>query len=82
MNRHSLRWSNLAFGMFFLAAVGQWAVWRQDLLTPRELSLTAAGVLIVVGVVGVAATLRHVRPTASSTTSEGDSHEQAADPYA
>lgn len=64
MNRHSFRWGSLAFAMIFLAAVGQWAVGREDLLTSRQLSLTAAGVLIVLGLVGVAATVRHARPSA------------------
>nr|MCW2728877.1 hypothetical protein [Aeromicrobium sp.] len=62
MNRHPFRWEGLAFGLFFLACVGNWAVWERDLLTPRELSLTASGVLIALGVIGVAATLRP-RPT-------------------
>ncbi len=47
MTRHSFRWEGLAFGLFFLSAVGNWAVWKQDLLTPRQLGLTASGVLIV-----------------------------------
>lgn len=63
MNRHPLRWEGLAFGLFFLACAGNWAVWKQDLLTPREFSLTAAGVLIVLGVLGVAATLWQARPS-------------------
>lgn len=68
MNRHPVRWGSLAFGLFFLAAIGQWAVWKQDVLTPRELSLTAASVLIVLGVLGVAATLWHARPTTNRST--------------
>ena len=46
MTRHPFRWSSLVFGLVFLAGVGQWAVWKQDWLTPRELSLTSSGVLI------------------------------------
>ena len=62
MTRHSFRWEGLAFGLFFLSAVGNWAVWKQDLLTPRELGLTASGVLIVLGLLGVAATVWQTRP--------------------
>ena len=62
MSRHSFRWLELAFGMMFLSAVGIWAVWHEDLVTPRQLSLAAAGVLIVLGLVGIAATLRQSRP--------------------
>ncbi|WP_332661967.1 hypothetical protein [Aeromicrobium sp.] len=62
MTRHSFRWEGLAFGLFFLSAVGNWAVWKQDILTPRELGLTASGVLILLGVLGVAATVWQTRP--------------------
>lgn len=61
MTRHSFRWEGLAFGLFFLSAVGNWAVWKQDLLTPRELGLTASGVLIVLGLAGVAVTVWQAR---------------------
>lgn len=90
MTRHSFRWEGLAFGLFFLSAVGNWAVWKQDLLTPRELGLTASGVLIVLGLLGVAATVWQTRPThrvrtdpgteptADTTTPEGpEDHEEA-----
>lgn len=56
MTRHPFRWSSLAFGLMFLAGVGQWAVWKQDWLTPRELSLASSGVLIGLGLLGVIAT--------------------------
>jgi len=83
MNRHPFRWENLAFGLIFLAAVGSWAVWKQDFLTPRELSLTASGVLIFLGVIGVAATIWQARPTPVPTTHtptpEG-THDEEADP--
>lgn len=92
MNRHPFRWGSFGSALFFLAAIGQWAVWREDLLTPRQLSLTAATVLIVLGVLGVAATLWQARPASSrrspepdpdpAPTSEGDSHGQAAHPHA
>ncbi|MCW2789676.1 MAG: hypothetical protein JWQ91_1883 [Aeromicrobium sp.] len=84
MSRHPFRWEGLAFGLFFLAVVGNWAVWDQDILTPRELSLTASGALIVLGLLGVGATLRHARPAPPSRTdptpTEGADDDQAADP--
>ncbi len=61
MTRHTFRWEGLAFGLFFLSAVGNWAVWKQDLLTPRQLGLTASGVLILLGLLGVAATVWQTR---------------------
>ena len=82
MNRHPFRWSYLLFAALFLAAVAGWAVWREDLLTSRELSLSASGVLIVLGLVGVAATLRQARPLrpVPAPAPEGDDHDQAAHP--
>ena len=92
MTRHSFRWEGLAFGLFFLSAVGNWAVWKQDLLTPRQLGLTASGVLIVLGLVGIAATVWQARSagrarsipvettpeSTTDTTLEGpDDHEEA-----
>lgn len=82
MSKHPFRWSNLAFGLFFLAIVGNWAVWERDLLTPREFSLTAAGVLIVVGLIGATAALWPSPPTPSPSplsapTPEGAPHEEA-----
>jgi hypothetical protein len=66
MTRHTFRWEGLAFGLFFLSAVGNWAVWKQDLLSPRQLGLTASGVLIFLGLLGVAATVWQTR-TANRT---------------
>mgnify|MGYP003363481358 CR=1 FL=1 len=82
MNRHPFRWSYLLFAALFLATVAGWAVWREDLLTSRELSLSASGVLIALGLVGIAATLRQARPArpAPDPTPEGDTHDQAAHP--
>ncbi len=89
MTRHSFRWEGLAFGLFFLSAVGNWAVWKQDILTPRQLGLTASGVLIVLGLLGVAATVWQTRPahrartipaqdtTTDTPTPEGPEDEEA-----
>ncbi len=84
MSRHPFRWSSLAFGLVFLAGVGQWAVWRQDWLTPRELSLASSGVLIGLGLLGVVATFwkpkQLTTPTTEpeqSSTPESSEHEEA-----
>ncbi|MEV7397350.1 hypothetical protein [Aeromicrobium sp. NPDC092404] len=68
MSRHSFRWEGLAFGLFFLAVVGNWSVWKQDLLTPRQLGLSASGVLILLGLLGVAATVWQTRPAKPAPT--------------
>ncbi len=62
MNRHPFRWDALAFGLFFLAVLGQWAVWEIDLLGPDDLAYVAAGVLIVLGVLGIIGTAISARP--------------------
>jgi hypothetical protein len=82
MTRHSFRWEGLAFGLFFLSAVGNWAVWKQDLMSPRQLGLTASGVLIALGLLGVAATVwqtRNPRPAAPVAAPES-SVETTQDP--
>lgn len=87
MNRHPFRWEGLAFGALFLAIAGGWAVWEQDLLTRRELSLSSSAVLIVFGVLGVVATFWKpgapgapaTTPADTGTESEEDTHE-ALDP--
>ena len=56
MNRHQFRWDAFVFGLFFMAVLGQWAVWKQDWLAPDDLAYVAAAVLIVLGVVGIVGT--------------------------
>jgi hypothetical protein len=56
MNRHPFRWDALIFGLFFLAVLGQWAVWEMDLFAPDALAYVAAAVLIVLGVLGIVGT--------------------------
>jgi hypothetical protein len=56
MKRHPFRWDALIFGLFFLAVLGQWAVWERDLLAPDALAFVAAAVLIVLGVIGIVGT--------------------------
>lgn len=86
MTRHPFRWSSLAFGLMFLAGVGQWAVWKQDWLTPRELSLASSGVLIGLGLLGVIATfwkpkqLTTTTPSLEDTSSSESSENEETDP--
>jgi hypothetical protein len=82
MTRHSFRWEGLAFGLFFLSAVGNWAVWKQDLMSPRQLGLTASAVLIVLGLLGVAATVWQSRTpkAARPVTTPMSSDETTTDP--
>lgn len=79
MTRHPFRWSSLAFGLMFLAGVGQWAVWKQDWLTPRELSLTSSGVLIGLGLLGVIATFWKPKPLTATSSLEDNSSERSSE---
>lgn len=62
MTRHPFRWGGLAFGLFFAAVIGQWALWRSDLLNPDQLAYIAAGVLIVLGTIGIVASIAQPKP--------------------
>lgn len=77
MTRHPFGWGALAFGLFFAAVIGQWALWRSDRLSPDELAYVAAGVLIALGAIGVVASLRRppARP-AVANEEEPDEHEE------
>ena len=83
MNRHPFRWDAIAFGLFFLAVLGQWAVWEMDLLTPDDLAYLAATLLIVLGVLGIAGTTisaRSARSTAPFTPEAGTEPEPEPEP--
>lgn len=57
MTRHPFRWDAFIFGLFFMAVLTQWAVWEQDWLNQDDLAYLAAAALIVLGVVGILATV-------------------------
>ena len=57
MNRHSFAWQNLAFGGLFLGIVINWVAHEQDAFTLEELSIAAPVTLIVLGVIGIIATV-------------------------
>ena len=88
MKRHPFRWDALIFGLFFLAVLGQWAVWEMDLLAPDSLAYVAAAVLIVLGVLGIVGTAISTRsdrrtapftPDTTATEDDPDADEPVAD---
>lgn len=82
MSRHPFRWEAIAFGLFFLAVLGQWAVWEHHLLSPDDLAFVAAAVLIVLGVLGIVGTAisaRSDRRTAPFTPQPTPSHDDPTD---
>jgi hypothetical protein len=89
MNRHPFRWEGLAFGLFFLAVLGQWAVWEQDWLEPEDLGYLAAATLILLGALGIVATLGpgrrpqqapHTPPAKNDTETLDESTEEGPTP--
>ncbi len=66
MNSHPFRWRGLVFGLPFLAIAGNWAVWKQDLLTQQQFSFTVSAVLIAFGILGVIATFWRPTPRTPS----------------
>jgi hypothetical protein len=81
MNRHQFRWDAFVFGLFFLAVLGQWAVWEMDWLGADDLAYVAAVVLIVLGLLGIAGTAisarsdRRTAPFTPATSGETESTE-------
>ncbi|HEX3005018.1 MAG TPA: hypothetical protein VHO27_12470 [Angustibacter sp.] len=57
MRRHDLDVTSLVFGLIFLGVAATWALVQTELVTLPDLSLLGPAVLIVAGVVGLAATL-------------------------
>ncbi len=89
MSRHQFRWDAFVFGLFFLAVLGQWAVWKQDWLAPDDLAYVGAAVLILLGVVGILGTAISARaerrtapftPAASAETEPAEDHPTENDP--
>lgn len=70
MKRHPFSLESLAFGLFFLAVIGQWAVWRAEILSPDQLAYLAAGSLIVLGVIGILASLAKPKSSAHEPIQE------------
>jgi hypothetical protein len=57
VRRHDLDVTSLVFGLIFLGVAATWALVQTELVTLPDLSLLGPAVLIVAGVVGLAATV-------------------------
>ena len=55
--RRRVRPANILFGLLFLAVAGAWATWTTNRIDGDDLGRLLAGLLIVLGVAGVAATV-------------------------
>ena len=81
---HSVKVAHLVFGLFFLGLAGIWALVAGDVITADRLEFLAPGVLIVAGVIGLAASLannrnrrtRRVRPYDETTYDDHGTNDQ------
>ncbi len=72
----SVKIPHLVFGLLFLGIAGIWALGVSDLISGEQLAILGPGVLIVAGVIGLAASLangRNRRRAASTYASTGES---------
>ena len=69
MRRHSLDVVALVCGLVFVDAAVLWFAWDAGLVDARHLGWAAPGLLIAIGVVGVAASLRRRRNPSTRRTS-------------
>lgn len=73
----SIKVPHLVFGLLFLGITGVWALVAADLVTAGGLTYLGPTVLIVAGLIGLAASLagsRNRRPRHTTDPSEQDDH--------
>lgn len=70
----SVKVTHLVFGLFFLGLAGAWALVEADVINTDSLAVLAPGVLIIAGVIGLAASLASSRNRRSRGTT--DHHQQ------
>jgi hypothetical protein len=58
VRRHDTDVTSLVFGLVFVGMAAIWALVQSDLLSLPDLSVVGPAVLVVAGVIGLAATLR------------------------
>jgi|KBSSwiStaDraftv2_1062776.scaffolds.fasta_scaffold1161219_1 hypothetical protein len=68
MKRHSTDLMSLVFGVIFLGVAGWWLVGQYVTVNIPNLGWITAAVLIVLGVLGLAGSLRGERPAATPVT--------------
>ncbi|WP_313406017.1 hypothetical protein [Aeromicrobium sp.] len=58
MNTHPMRWDALVFGVLFALVVAAWAALEWELVSAGALVVAGPVALILVGIAGIALTLR------------------------
>ena len=77
----SVKVTHLVFGLFFLGLAGAWALVEADVINTDSLAVLAPGVLIIAGVIGLAASLassRNRRSRGTSSYAQQDDHQTYA----
>lgn len=79
MRRHPIRWSALIFGLIYLGVIAirlmsQFDVWPAEIADARIWGVAGAITLIVVGIIGIIATVMRDR------NFQKENHDQTSDP--
>jgi|GEM_PF-5116184 len=79
MRRHPIRWPALIFGLIYLGVIAirlmsQFDVWPTEIADARIWGVTGAIILIVVGIIGIIATVVRDR------NYQKENHDQTSDP--
>jgi hypothetical protein len=79
---HSVKVPHLVFGLLFLGVVAVWALVVGDFINEDQLVVIGPGVLIVAGVIGLAASLASTRNRKRRNAVPLEQHDQPTDDYA
>ena len=72
----SVKVTHLVFGLFFLGLAGAWALVEAEWINTDSLAVLAPAVLIIAGVIGLAASLASSRNRRSRRTSDHQQEDQ------
>lgn len=75
----SVKIPHLVFGLLFLGVAGIWALVVSDVITEDRLPVLAPAVLIVAGVIGLAASLASTRNRKARTSRQDDADKHELD---
>lgn len=70
MKRHDTDLVSLVFALVFLLVAAMWPLWTVGVLDTESLRWVPASALVLIGLVGVALSIRRSRPTAQGRQAE------------
>lgn len=78
---HSVKVPHLVFGLLFLGVAGIWALGASDVISGEHLAVLGPAVLIIAGVVGLAASLANGRNRRAHTHTTEHTTDQFTDQF-